>query len=77
MMDIDERMHAAAERLSTKHRVSFEDALEVLCFFNGFLLHNYEQHAEMLIISAKKWKVPPAEMINTGMQQFTRKIHLN
>ena len=76
-MTIDERMYDAAMRLSRKHQVDFKDALEVLCFFNGFLLHNYEQHAEMLIISAKKWKVPPAEMINTGIQQFTRKIHDN
>lgn len=76
-MTIDERMYDAAMRLSRKHQVDFKDALEVLCFFNGFLLHNYEQHAEMLIISAKKWRVPVAEMINTGIQQYTRKIHLN
>ena len=76
-MTIDGRMYDAAMRLSRKHRIDFKDALEVLCFFNGFLLHDYEKHADMLIISAKKWRVSPSEMINTGMQQYTRKIHLN
>lgn len=77
-MTIDERMYDSAIRLSRKHRVEFEVCLDVLCFFNGFLLHNYEVHADMLIASAIKWKVSPTEMINTGMQQFTRrKIHKN
>lgn len=74
MMDIDERMHAAAERLSTKHGVSFEDALEVLCFFNGFLLHNYYAHAEMLIMSAQRWQIGPIDLINHGLRACLRKI---
>lgn len=77
MMDIDERMHADAERLSTKHGVSFEEALEVLCFFNGFLLHNYYMHSEMLIMSAKRWNIRPVDMINHGIQNATRNIHLS
>lgn len=77
MMDIDERMHAMAERLSTKHGISFEEALEVLCFFNGFLLHSYYQHAEMLIMSANRWGIKPVDMINHGIQNAIRNIHLN
>lgn len=76
-MDIDERMHADAERLSTKHGVSFEDALEVLCFFNGFLLHNYYAHAEMAIMSANRWHISPVDLINQGLHNATRNIHLS
>lgn len=70
-------MHSDAERLATKHGISFEDALQVLCFFNGFLLHNYYIHAEMLIISANRWGIHPIDMINHGIQGATRNIHLS
>lgn len=73
-MLIDDRMREAAERLSTKHKVSFEDALEVLCFFNGFLLHNYYAHAEMLIMSAQRWQIGPIDLINHGLRACLRKI---
>lgn len=74
MMQIDDRMREAAERLSDKHKVSFEDALEVLMFFNGFLLHGYYTHAEMLIMSANRWQIKPVDMINHGLQACLKNV---
>jgi hypothetical protein len=76
-MTIDDRIRESATRLSEKYEVSFEEALQALVFFNGFLLHNYERHAAMMIVSSKVWKVSVSEMINTGLEAATRNIHLS
>ena len=76
-MYIDNRMQQWALDLSIKHQVSFDDALQVLMFFNGFMLHNVVIHADLLIASAVRWGIRPPEMINHGLEVAMEKIRPN
>lgn len=71
----EHQIHLSAERLSSKHDVAFEDAMEVLMFFINFNLHWPYYHAELLITSAKSWGIPPVQLINFGLENCFSKIN--